>query len=412
MTQESQTIQQRLDFANFKLKSLLGITLAINANKPARELLDKYQQILCTGLNIKTLAVFIVSIGWKKVISVGIEDNFGDNADEVSSTLSPFSEITDLSKREEPFFRNFDVLIPVFHKDIQLAYVLLGENRDVAQRFERLFDHLDIIQTLTNIVAVALENKRLYKKSLEQESLKAELEVASKLQAMLIPNANSIKKNDYITVSTYYHPHSMVGGDYYDFIQLNDSDFGFCIADVSGKGISAAMLMANFQANLRILFKKNIPLISLVRDLNQNVNNNSQGDRFVTFFVGKYSAKRKSLHYINAGHNPPLLLRKDTSDLVYLTAGCVGLGMLEEIPKITAGTIAISSGDKLLCYTDGLIEAENEQGEMYGTIPLEGALTIEGNADDVIHYLKSDLDTFVGDKALTDDISILGIDFL
>ena len=412
MTQESQTIQQRLDFANFKLKSLLGITLAINANKSARELLDKYQQILCTGLNIKTLAVFIVSIGWKKVISVGIEDNFGDNADEVSSTLSPFSEITDLSKREEPFFRNFDVLIPVFHKDIQLAYVLLGENRDVAQRFERLFDHLDIIQTLTNIVAVALENKRLYKKSLEQESLKAELEVASKLQAMLIPNANSIKKNDYIAVSTYYHPHSMVGGDYYDFIQLNDSDFGFCIADVSGKGISAAMLMANFQANLRILFKKNIPLISLVRDLNQNVNNNSQGDRFVTFFVGKYSAKRKSLHYINAGHNPPLLLRKDTSDLVYLTAGCVGLGMLEEIPKITAGTIAISSGDKLLCYTDGLIEAENEQGEMYGTIPLEGALTIEGNADDVIHYLKSDLDTFVGDKALTDDISILGIDFL
>lgn len=412
MTQESQTIQQRLDFANFKLKSLLGITLAINANKPARELLDKYQQILCTGLNIKTLAVFIVSIGWKKVISVGIEDNFGDNADEVSSTLSPFSEITDLSKREEPFFRNFDVLIPVFHKDIQLAYVLLGENRDVAQRFERLFDHLDIIQTLTNIVAVALENKRLYKKSLEQESLNAELEVASKLQAMLIPNANSIKKNDFISVSTYYHPHSMVGGDYYDFIQLNDSDFGFCIADVSGKGISAAMLMANFQANLRILFKKNIPLISLVRDLNQNVNNNSQGDRFVTFFVGKYSAKRKSLHYINAGHNPPLLLRKDTSDLVYLTAGCVGLGMLEEIPKITAGTIGISSGDKLLCYTDGLIEAENDKGEMYGTIPLEGAITIDGNAEDVIHYLKSDLDTFVGDKALTDDISILGIDFL
>lgn len=412
MTQESQTIQQRLDFANFKLKSLLEITLAINANKPARELLDKYQQILCTGLNIKTLAVFIVSIGWKKVISVGIEDNFGDNADEVSSTLSPFSEITDLSKREEPFFRNFDVLIPVFHKDIQLAYVLLGENRDVAQWFERLFDHLDIIQTLTNIVAVALENKRLYKKSLEQESLKAELEVASKLQAMLIPNANSIKKNDFISVSTYYHPHSMVGGDYYDFIQLNDSDFGFCIADVSGKGISAAMLMANFQANLRILFKKNIPLISLVRDLNQNVNNNSQGDRFVTFFVGKYSAKRKSLHYINAGHNPPLLLRKDTSDLVYLTAGCVGLGMLEEIPKITAGTIGISSGDKLLCYTDGLIEAENDKGEMYGTIPLEGAITIDGNAEDVIHYLKSDLDTFVGDKALTDDISILGIDFL
>ena len=412
MTQESQTIQQRLDFANFKLKSLLGITLAINANKSARELLDKYQEVLCSGLNIKALAGFIVSIGWKKVLSVGIDEDYGNKADEISSALSSFTDVTDVSHETTGLFKDFDVIIPVFHKQTQLTYVLIGEDKEKKHELGSVFDHLDIIQTLTNIVAVALENKRLYKKSLEQESLKAELEVASKLQAMLIPNANSIKKNDYIAVSTYYHPHSMVGGDYYDFIQLNDSDFGFCIADVSGKGISAAMLMANFQANLRILFKKNIPLISLVRDLNQNVNNNSQGDRFVTFFVGKYSAKRKSLHYINAGHNPPLLLRKDTSDLVYLTAGCVGLGMLEEIPKITAGTIAISSGDKLLCYTDGLIEAENEQGEMYGTIPLEGALTIEGNADDVIHYLKSDLDTFVGDKALTDDISILGIDFL
>ncbi len=407
-------LRQKLELAEFKLKSLLEITQAINANCPATELLQKYSGILCQGLNVGTIAVFIVELSWKKVLSAGISEDFGGNADEVSSALSVFTEITKVSDRKDSFFADFDVVIPVFHKKNALAYVLLGEisgNKKLLGE-SSFFEHLDVIQTLTNIVAVALENKRLYKKALEQESLKKELEVASKLQSLLVPSPESLPKNKFVKIAAYYQPHSMVGGDYYDFMPLNDYEYGFCIADVSGKGISAAILMSNFQANLRILFKRNLPLINLIKDLNQNVNKNSQGDRFVTFFIGKYNGRNKVLDYINAGHNPPLLYQKETSDLLYLTSGCVGLGMLDEIPTITAGSVHVGSGDKLLCFTDGLIEAENEWGKPFGTVPVEGALTIDGTAEDIVFYLRSELEHFVGNEALNDDVSILGMDFL
>ena len=212
-----------------------------------------------------------------------------------------------------------------------------------------MFNHLNTIRALSNIVVSALENKRLYKKSLEQEILKKELEVASRMQAMLIPSVDALPNNDFLRVNVFYKPHQMVGGDYYDFLKLNDYEYGFCIADVSGKGIPAAILMANFQANIRILFKRSVSLKHLVNELNENVNENVRGDSFVTFFIAKYNAQNKILHYVNAGHNPPLLYDSRTKTVSELTLGCVGLGMLDDIPQITMGTVEISSGDKLIC---------------------------------------------------------------
>lgn len=407
----SQSDQRKLELSEFKLNSLLDLTLAINANKSAHELLQKFRDILCPNLNVKRIAVFSVNQDWKKVLSENCSDYFGNNADEISSALLLFKDVSKVNKKEFPLFADFDIIIPVYHKEFPLAFVLLGKDAE-SQQFGSMFDHLRIIQTLSNIVIVAMENKRLYRKALEQESLKKELEVASNLQAMLIPSADSLPKNNFLHIASFYQPHSMVGGDYYDFMQLRNNEYGFCIADVSGKGISAAILMSNFQANLRILLKRNIPLPNLIRDLNQNVNQNSHGDRFVTFFIAKYNGASKILHYINAGHNPPLLLHKEKSKMVYLTNGCVGLGMLDEIPKITVGTISIDSGDKLLCFTDGLVEAENSEKNEFGTIPIEGSITIEGNADDIVYSLRKELEHFLNGEPTNDDISIMGIDFL
>ncbi len=406
--------RQKLQLAEFKLNSLLEITQAINANRSAHDLLEKYREILCDGLNVGTLVVFSVTQGWKKLLQVGLSEDYGNDADEISSALLFYTEITKFPKHKDKLFAHFDVIIPVYHKREPLAYVLLGqiESSNIFFKKKSFVEHLRVIQILTNIVVVALENKRLYRKALEQESLKKELEVASNLQAMLIPSDDSLPQNDYIKIASFYQPHSMVGGDYYDFMQLNESEFGFCIADVSGKGISAAILMSNFQANLRILFKRNIPLINLVKELNQNVNQSSKGDRFVTFFIGKYDCNNHTLHYINAGHNPPLLLHRSISKLSYLTEGCVGLGMLEEIPTISVGSVHINSGDSLICYTDGLVEAENCKGEPFGTIPIEGAMTIDGNADDIVFTIRKELEEFLGLESVTDDVSIMGVDFL
>ncbi|MCQ2606782.1 MAG: PP2C family protein-serine/threonine phosphatase [Bacteroidales bacterium] len=409
-------IRQKFELADFKLKTLLEITTAINANCPAKELLQKYRTILCDDFGVAHLVAFACNQNWKKVVSVGVPEELGNNADEVSSALLAYKDVTYFNEQDKTntLFAPFDLLIPVYHKNTPLSYILIGDVSSNQELFgeDALGQNLDAIRTLSNVIVVALENKRLYRKSLEQESMKKELEVASKMQAMLIPAENSLPANNHIQIASFYQPHSMVGGDYYDFMQLSDHEYGFCIGDVSGKGIAAAIMMSNFQANLRILFKHKVPLVTLIKELNQIVNRNAQGDRFVTFFVGIYNGKNKTLRYVNAGHNPPLLLSKKEAELNYLTKGCVGLGMLEDIPSIIEGKIQLNTGDKLFCYTDGLIEAENNNDESFGTIPIEGALTIDGNSTDIVHYLRNELALFLGEKPCGDDISMLGIDIL
>lgn len=136
-------------------------------------------------------------------------------------------------------------------------------------------------------------------------------------------------KNEKIWITAFYHPHFDVGGDYYDVINLSENEVGFCIADVSGKGISAALLMSNFQANLRALFTSGIDLQLLVVKLNDCVMKSANGEKFITLFVAKYSQTAKELEYINAGHNHPILYETDSKNLAFLKEGCVGIGMLE-----------------------------------------------------------------------------------
>jgi len=169
--------------------------------------------------------------------------------------------------------------------------------------------HLHFVQTLSNIIVVAIENIRLFNESLRQEALKKELELASKMQSMLIPRKETLPRNEKLHLTAFYHPHFDVGGDYYDCIILNKDEVGFCIADVSGKGISAALLMSNFQANLRALFTHEISLPALVERLNERVISSANGEKFITLFIAKFNYRTNDLVYINAGHNAPYSIR-------------------------------------------------------------------------------------------------------
>ncbi len=121
-----------------------------------------------------------------------------------------------------------------------------------------MLKHLNFIQTISNIIIVAIENIRLHNESLRQEALKKELELASRMQKMLIPDNSHMPRSPEIIVNGFYYPHYEVGGDYYDCLKLSETKTGFCIANVSGKGMSAAILMSNFQASLRALFNSTI----------------------------------------------------------------------------------------------------------------------------------------------------------
>ena len=229
---------------------------------------------------------------------------------------------------------------------------------------------------------------------------------------MLIPADNKLPASKSILIKAFYHPHFEVGGDYYDCLALNDHVVGFCIADVSGKGISAAILMSNFQANLKALFTHGTPLPQLVEELNQRVMESANGEKFITLFIGQFDSKTKKLDYINAGHNPPLLFEKKKKEMTLLGNGCVGMGMLDQIPVIETGHKIIEEPTKLLCYTDGLIELVDENGVEFGTKNIERLLfnqqTIDKNIDEIIVEQK----ILTGSTAIFDDITILGLEFI
>ncbi|MFP4024916.1 MAG: GAF domain-containing SpoIIE family protein phosphatase [Thiohalospira sp.] len=400
----------RLKLSTFKLNTLLTITKAINANLSTEELLQRYEKILREDLNIGKILIFKFDKGWNLILSSGCSQNIIDQID-VEKDLLTHKEISFVTASPNPSLRVFDNIIPVFNNNIPVAFVLIGDIEEEKEGVSPTIKHLHFIQTLSNIIIVAIENIRLYNETLKQEALKKELELASKMQSMLIPERDVLPHNDKIFVSTFYHPHLEVGGDYYDFIQLNENEVGFCIADVSGKGISAALLMSNFQANLRALFTTESSLVDMAVKLNDRVMASAKGEKFITIFLGRYNYKTKRLNYINAGHNPPLFYKIEDQKLLFLRDGCVGMGMLNEIPTIKEGTITIDQKSKLFCYTDGLVELVGDDGVSFGTEQIEQCLANEREIDQNINDIIQKQKILEGSTAIFDDISIIGIEF-
>ncbi|MCG8700066.1 MAG: serine/threonine-protein phosphatase, partial [Bacteroidales bacterium] len=217
-------------------------------------------------------------------------------------------------------------------------------------------------------------------------------------------------QNERVHISAFYHPHLEVGGDYYDYLQLGKDEFGFCIADVSGKGMSAALLMSNFQANLRAMFTREISLDALIEKLNERVLHAANGEKFITLFVGKFNFKTRELLYINAGHNQPMLYLINSDETILLDKGCVGMGMLDEIPLIKKGSITLEQPAKLLCYTDGLVELMDGKGITMETGDIEGCLTNKDSINDNINEIIERQGILDGSTKIFDDISILGLE--
>jgi len=400
---------KRKEITNFKLNTLLDITLAINENLSTAELLGRYEKLLKEDLDIGKILIYKFGEKWECILNSGFHKDLNDL--DAEKHLMPIREISFISAVPDKFSDEVDIIIPVFHKDDQIAFVLIGDIDEESEGVSPVIKHLRFIQTLSNIIMVAIENQRLYEENLKQVVMKREMELASRMQNMLIPNNNKLPSNEYIHFNSFYHPHFEVGGDYYDVIQLSDEEIGFCIADVSGKGISAAILMSNFQANLRALFTKDITLDFLVNKLNERVMESANGEKFITLFIAKYNYTQKKLEYINAGHNPALLFQMTKNNLTLLSSGCVGMGMLDELPFINSNVIVIEGPSKLLCYTDGLVELIEGDDVDYGYKYIEEEISNQHPIDENIREMIVHNKIIEGSAAIFDDISILGVQF-
>ena len=401
---------QRLKLLSFKLNALLEITQAINANLSIDGLLDRYRGMLQDELKIGKIVIYKLNETWERILTSGTKEDEIVGVD-IERDLIHVKEITFLTTYRNESLKDFDIIIPVITQDKPLAFVLIGDIEE-GEGVSPVIKHLHFIQTISNIIIVAIENIRLFNESLRQEAIKKELELASKMQNMLVPSQDKLPRHDSFRITAFYHPHYEVGGDYYDCMWLNDQEFGFCIADVSGKGMSAAILMSNFQANLRALFKGPVVLEKLVEELNERVNSSANGEKFITLFIAKYNIENHFLEFINAGHNPPLLFEQKKNKLSLLGSGCVGIGMLDDIPFINKGTYRIKDSTKMLCYTDGLVELLDEKDMEWGTKNLEKFLSNPGKLDTNIRDIIEDRKILTGNTAIFDDISMLGIEFL
>jgi len=391
-------LSNRFKISKFKLDSLLDI--------PTEELLSKYESILRDSLGIGKILILKRSNIWECLMNEGFPKHL--ETIDVESKLLDYDDITYVSAEME--FEGVDIILPVFNNNVHLAFIFIGDIEEEGEGMSPVLKHLTFIQTISTIIIVAIENIRLHKESLRQEALKKELELAARMQKMLIPDNSHMPRNHQIVVTGFYYPHYEVGGDYYDCIKLSDTKTGLCIADVSGKGMSAALLMSNFQASLRALLTADIHLETLIHKLNSIVNSNAAGESFITFFIARYDHREKTFEYINAAHNAPVLYYTESNEVVYLDSTCVGLGMLDEIPVAYITEVRIKGYSKLICYTDGLSELKGEDGKDIGTREIVRHISnndpVEKNLEKMFRYLGIP-DT---NPYLFDDVSIIAAD--
>ncbi len=386
---------------DFKLRALLELTKAINNNSSIEELLSRFEQILKNELSIGKLVMFSYNQVWSCVLKYGVGAEY--NNINVERDLLHIKGISTVSFSSKSLKKSFEIAIPVYHKSTPLAYVLIGDLEDKLE-VSPAIKHLPFIQTLTNIIMSAIENKKLAKENIKQAALKRELELASEMQNMLFPS--ELPNNDKLEVAALYQPHQEVGGDYYDYIKINENEFVFCMADVSGKGVSAALLMANFQANLRALINHTTSLPELVRELNNRVMTSAKGEKFITLFIAKYNIVTRVLHYINAAHNPPLMINGNS--VSKLSIGCTGIGMFEELKKVNEGIIIVEKKAVIVCYTDGVVELENKNNKDFGTESLEALIKKhkDKKAKDLNKQIMDSLIAYKGTMPYIDDIAL------
>lgn len=268
-----------------------------------------------------------------------------------------------------------------------------------------------LLEAFANQAGVAIENAQLYQEALEGRQLQAEMDEAAKIQQSLIPEA--LPEISGYEATGLYFPRGGVGGDYYDCLPDVDDTWGLAIADVSGKGMQAALLMATLRAGLHSEVTRKEDLPSMAEALNSLLYASSTSGKFATFFYAQLHPETDQITSINAGHNYPLVIRSE-GGCDELEKGGVMLGMfpndvLSEISEFEQETIQLGSGDVVLFYTDGVTETINTDGDLYEEERLEAvAQRVKGeSADQICQAIYDDVIAFQGEAEQFDDLTLM-----
>lgn len=300
------------------------------------------------------------------------------------------------------FDLDVDLIVPMQLQGKTKGLILLGRRMNQQSYSD---PDIEFVYSVGSLAIISLENKRLFQEALEKYKLEEELDFARDIQKNLLPQ--SIPELNSFDIAAINVSSRQVGGDYYDIIKLDEDNYCIAIADVSGKGIPASLLMANIQAFLRVICRQGMNLENATGLINDLIYENTSDGRFITFCWGILNQQNKTINYVNAGHNPPLLIRE--GKITKLHKGGIILGVIKTMINYESETIKLQKDDVLILFTDGISEAMNTKGEEFSDEKLEkAALTsASGTAKEIINKIRNEVLDFSSGALQSDDLTMI-----
>lgn len=362
----------------------------------------------------------LIELGKTISHSFDLDEVFDTLRDILTELIEPI-EINVLVKSEDQTYQ----LIPkekTAYKDTGVDDTVVGANQGVfplrtknktlgflelkvAQRIPR--EYLSLIKGIAIFAAISIEKIEMYQRMLEKERLEQELQIAKKIQQSFLPAAE-VKVNG-LDVACLNIPSSAVGGDYYDIVQEDDTDVIFTINDISGHGIPASLPMAIFSANFKYRISRDKDMAVTIDHLNDLIAETTDASQSVTSFTCQIDLEKMTLHYLNAGHHPPVFIRD--GEFIELPESSLPLGWFTGVDR-SVSEIAIQTGDLMVLFTDGVIEAENDKQDQYSQERLQEFLLGHKHlaAGELKDALIAEINTFTGKDVFTDDVTFIIIE--
>ena len=295
-----------------------------------------------------------------------------------------------------------EIVVPMKMQNATKGLIMLGKRAN-----NQLYaaNDIEFIYSIGSLAIISLENKRLFREALEKQKLEEELELAKDIQQNLLPKEIPQMKRFEIAATSISS--KQVGGDYFDIIKKDDRHHYIAIGDVSGKGVPATLLMANLQAFLKSICTQNVEISDATGTINNLVTENTTDGKFITFFWGILDDETGSLTYVNAGHNPPLLVRN--GEIRYLDKGGIIFGVMPTIMPYASETVELQDDDLIVLFTDGVTEAKNPEDDEFSDEKLESLVkeAASGNAGQVLEKIREEVHKFANGAFQSDDITII-----
>ncbi len=411
--QKLERVNRQLDKKIQELNTLFDIGKELNSTLDKQKIVTLLMFAIMGEMLVNKVIVYLKEGGSLKwVASKGVSEYSPDyRALTGKGFLKSLARITNAFALEEADLnrnlqvlhrRGFKVIVPMRVQEKTSGVIVLGD-KITREPFKK--DDVEFLSTLCNRAMLSIENARLFEEALEKQKIEKELNIAREIQQRLLPERTPrIERFDIAGINL---SSQQVGGDYYDYIPIDDHRIGIAIADVSGKGVPASLLMSNLHAALHSLISSEVDVAAISGRINNLIHAHTSQDKFITFFYAEVNTADKTMTYVNAGHNPPFLYHADGSYRILDKGGLI-LGVLPNMPYETE-TVQLQKGDVLFLYTDGVSEAINVKNRQFEEWRIQDILkaNLDKSAEELMKVMINELQDFTMGAPQSDDITMV-----